>query len=76
MRREIEILCLVFLGYVCLMLGLRMGDIGFQVFFYILAGGAAISLVVVMLTLKEPEGAFDERLYVPEPGADSEEVAT
>ncbi len=38
MRREIEILCLLFLGYVCLMLGLRMGDIGLQVFFYILAG--------------------------------------
>ena len=38
MRREIEILCLLFLGYVCLMLGLRLGDIGFQVFFYILAG--------------------------------------
>ncbi len=45
-------------------------------FFYILAGGAAISLIVVMLTLKEPEGAFDERLYVPEPGTDSEEVVT
>jgi hypothetical protein len=38
MRREIEILCLIFLGYVCLMLGLRMGDIGFRVFFYILSG--------------------------------------
>jgi|TARA_B100000315_G_C14538119_1_gene569473 hypothetical protein len=38
MRREIEILILVFLGYMCLMLGLRMEDIGFRVFFYILSG--------------------------------------
>ena len=38
MQREIEILCLVFLGGVCLALGYRMEDFGFEVFFYILAG--------------------------------------
>ena len=44
MRREIEILCLIFIGYVCLMLGLRMGDLGFQVFFYILAAMFALAI--------------------------------
>jgi hypothetical protein len=38
MRREIEILCLVFIGYICVVLGLRMDDIGFRTFFYILSG--------------------------------------
>jgi len=38
MRREIEILCLLFLGYLCVMLGLRVEDVGFRVFFYILSG--------------------------------------
>ena len=36
MRREIEILCLLFLGYLCFMVGLRTGDIGFRVLFFIL----------------------------------------
>ncbi len=38
MRREIEILCLLFLGYLCLMIGLRVADIGLRVFFFILSG--------------------------------------
>ncbi len=37
MRREIEILVLLFLGYLCLMLGLRVDDVGMSVFFYILS---------------------------------------
>ncbi len=37
MRREIEILILVFLGYLCLMIGFRVEDIGIEVFFYILS---------------------------------------
>ena len=37
MRREIEILIFLFLGYLCLMVGFRMEDIGIQVFFYILS---------------------------------------
>lgn len=37
MRREIEILCLLFVGYVCFMAGLRLDDVGFKVFSYILS---------------------------------------
>lgn len=37
MRREIEILILIFLGYLCLMVGLRMEDVGMKVFSYILS---------------------------------------
>ncbi len=44
MRREIEILCLIFIGYVCLMMGLRMEDIGLRVFFYILSGVFALAI--------------------------------
>jgi len=44
MRREIEILCLIFLGYGCVILGLRLDDIGFRVFFYILSGVFFLSI--------------------------------
>ena len=44
MQREFEILILLFLGFVCFFLGLRMEDIGFQVFFYILAGVFALAI--------------------------------
>ncbi len=37
MRREIEILILLFLGYLCLMVGLRVEDVGMKVFSYILS---------------------------------------
>jgi hypothetical protein len=44
MQRETEILCLLFIGYVCFFLGFRMEDIGFQMFFYILAGMFALAI--------------------------------
>ncbi|MFQ5894301.1 MAG: hypothetical protein ACE5JJ_00580 [Nitrospinota bacterium] len=37
MRREIEILCLLFGGYVCLMAGFRVSDFGLQIFLYLMA---------------------------------------
>ncbi len=37
MRREVEILILLFLGYLCLMVGLRVEDVGMKVFSYILS---------------------------------------
>jgi hypothetical protein len=44
MRREIEILSLICVGYVFLMLGVRAEDIGFQTFFYILSGMFALAI--------------------------------
>ena len=37
MRREIEILCLLFLGYLCVMVGSRLDYVGFKVFAYLLS---------------------------------------
>lgn len=44
MRREIEILCLLFFAYISLMLGFRMSDVGLRVFFYILSAMFALAI--------------------------------
>ncbi len=44
MRREIEILCLLFFAYLSLMAGLRMADIGMRVFFFILSAMFALAI--------------------------------
>ncbi len=45
-----------------------------RTFFFILAGGAAISFAMTLLLLEEPEGSFAETLDVPDP-TDLEVVA-
>ena len=34
-----------------------------RVFFFILAGGAAISFLITLVMLDEPEGAFSEHIH-------------